>query len=318
MPGDGCWSRSPPGGPESEPPQGSRRTVPAGSGVGGMADIRLDAGFFDHPKTKRLMRRLGIEGGIALLKLWIYASRYFPKGILTGLTAADVVEAAEWSGASEEFVPALIEAGGPGKAGFLDVVDGVFVLHNWKIRNRYAYFKPERSEQARRANDVRWSKRRKEKQEVNPVRTPDRNPPFPPPPPKSKSKDPAADAAGSLLAGRTEGGNGSDHTSPKSRRRGRKEYPPEALSLYAYFCETVVKVPSKKADALRNITARLKEGFTEQQLGQAIAHYATECDEKKTPEDRRFHPNNFFGQKSYFSGFLPELESGQEEVQAGG
>ncbi len=298
-----------------------------------MDDIRLDAGFFDHPKTKRLMRRLGLEGVVALIKLWIYASRYFPKGILTGLTAADVAEGAEWPGGPEAFISALVDAGGPGKAGFLDAVDGTFVLHNWKVRNRFAYFRPERSAQAQRANDARWFKRRKEKQEVNPDRTPeripdrtpDKNPPLPPPPPphlrEERSKEyPAAEtAAGSPPADQTGKGNGSDPTSPKSRTRRKKQYPPEVLRIWEFYCQTVARVPAKKADALRNIAARLKEGLTENQLGDAIARYATECSEKAIPEDHRYHANNFFGSlKQYFLGYMTEPIREGEEARVDG
>jgi hypothetical protein len=152
-------------------------------------DLRLDAGFLDHPKTKRLIRRLGDVGVVALVRLWSYTSRFFPKGVLTGFLPGDIEEAAGWSGTPGEFVSALREAGGPGKAGFLDVVGDAYSLHNWKRRQRFAYFRPERSAQAQRANDARWEGRRKEKQGVNPNRIPDgiqegspnRNPPLPPP-----------------------------------------------------------------------------------------------------------------------------------------
>ena len=224
----------------------------AGEGKAGMDDIRLDAGFFDHPKTKRLGRRLGIEGVIALIKLWIYASRYFPKGILTGLTASDVAEAAEWSGVSEEFVSALVAAGGPGKAGFLDVIEGVFVLHNWKVRNRFAYFKPERSAQAQRANDARWSKIRKEKQEVNPDRTPDRTPdqnpplppPPPPPPPKNMDTNSAADASGQS----SDRGNGKD-------AGGIQTF----FELWNLEAKSLPRATKLSAERKRKIKARLRE-----------------------------------------------------------
>ena len=97
-------------------------------------DIRMDAGFLDHPKTKRLIRRLGDAGVVSLFRLWSYTSRFFPKGVLTGFLPGDSEEAAGWAGEPGAFVSALVEAGGPGKAGFLDDVAGVYALHNWKTR----------------------------------------------------------------------------------------------------------------------------------------------------------------------------------------
>jgi len=160
-------------------------------------DIRVETGFLDHPKTRRLTRRLGDGGLVALIRLWLYASRFFPKGILTGFIPGDIEEAAGWAGAPGEFVLALMEAGGPGRAGFLDLAGDVYSLHNWRRRQSFAYFRPERSAQAQRANDARWGKIREEKQRVDPDRipdgiqggSPDRNPPLPPPLPKDLKKD---------------------------------------------------------------------------------------------------------------------------------
>jgi uncharacterized protein YdaU (DUF1376 family) len=134
---------------------------------------------------------------------------------------------------------------------------------------------------------------------------------------KEKEKIAAA-AAGSPLTDREDKGNGNPPPSTKPKVRRKKKHPPEALRLYGYYCEVIANIPAKKADALRNIQARLREVYTEQRLGEAIAHYATECAEKQTPEDRRYHSNNFFGMKGYFTGFLPEIVDEQEEARVDG
>ena len=133
---------------------------------------------------------------------------------------------------------------------------------------------------------------------------------------KERSKDLAAGAAGPSLTDRGGKGNGEDLPSPKLKVRQKKEPPPEVLRIYGYYCEVIANIPAKRADAHRNIQARLREGYTEQQLGEAIAHYATECAEKQTPEDRRFHPNNYFGAKGYFLGYLPEPQTEDEGEEA--
>jgi hypothetical protein len=53
----------------------------------------------------------------------------------------------------EEFIASLIEQEAR-KSGFLDRCETHCVLHNWRIRNPYAYFREERSEVARKAAET--------------------------------------------------------------------------------------------------------------------------------------------------------------------
>ncbi len=129
---------------------------------------------------------------------------------------------------------------------------------------------------------------------------------------------PAADASGPapIFPGQANQDKGNGRSIPKKASRSRKktsEYPPEVIELWQAYCDTVVKVPAKKADALRNIMARLKEGCTIKQLGIAMENYS---DVMPEDPDRRYHPNNFFGQKAYYLGFLPEAEGKAAEVGA--
>jgi hypothetical protein len=127
-------------------------------------DIRVDDSFFGHPKTVRFIRRTGDHGITCLFRLWCYTSRYFPKGILTVLNAVEIADAAGWKGDPEEFVSALLDAGGPGRDGFLDKCGSHYGLHNWRKRNPFAYFRDERSEVSRKAAETRWDKKKKGKQ----------------------------------------------------------------------------------------------------------------------------------------------------------
>jgi len=124
-------------------------------------DIRVDDAFFGHPKTVRFYRRTGDHGIACLFRLWCYTSRYFPKGILTAMSHVEISDAAGWKNDPLEFISALLDAGGPGKAGFIDLCDSHYGLHNWRKRNPYAYFREERSEIARKAAEIGWEKRKK-------------------------------------------------------------------------------------------------------------------------------------------------------------
>jgi hypothetical protein len=296
------------------------------------SDIRLSTDFRDHPKVVKLHKLLGEAGISSLVTLWAWTRKYRSKGTFAGMDALDIEIGARWPGENGLFVKALVDLV------LLDFDGEVYSIHDWKDWQPWAYFADERSAQSRKAAERRWEARRKAKEvecgahekTVHTASTIDahRNadsrktdapspPPSPPPLPKNIKKDPAADAADPPLTDRENKGNGLEPPSPKLKVRRRKEYSPEVLRVYGYYCEVIANVPAKKADALRNIAARLKEGFSEHQLGQAIAQYATECAEKQTPEDRRYHSNNFFGLKGYFTGFLPEtVDEQEEEAQA--
>lgn len=53
-------------------------------------DIRVALGFFDHRKTKKLVKKYGLEAAWGLLRLWAFAAELRPDGNLTGLSNADI------------------------------------------------------------------------------------------------------------------------------------------------------------------------------------------------------------------------------------
>ena len=118
-------------------------------------DIRLSTEFFRHPKTRKLKKRLGLDGVVALLQLWVWCAQNRPSGVMSGLDMEDVALAACWDGEDTEevFVQTLIDLR------WLDVLDdGTFCLHNWEARQEYASKSEERREKARKAAVARWSK----------------------------------------------------------------------------------------------------------------------------------------------------------------
>lgn len=115
-------------------------------------DIRLSLDFFDHPKSKKLKKRLGLEGVMALLKLWAWTAGNRPGGMLTGLDAEAVELAADWDGEDGTFVSTLLDLR------LLDDADGTFAIHDWEDHQAYASKSEERSSKAKKAAEARWSK----------------------------------------------------------------------------------------------------------------------------------------------------------------
>ena len=115
-------------------------------------DIRLSLDFFDHPKTKKLSKRLGLEGVFSLLKLWSWVSGNRSTGILTSMDAEDVELAADWGGEDGLFVQTLLALR------LLDENEGVYAIHDWEDHQAYASKSEERSSKSRKAAEARWNK----------------------------------------------------------------------------------------------------------------------------------------------------------------
>ena len=118
-------------------------------------DIRLAISFIDHPKVIKLERLLTFEGVKSLLRLWCFAAQNKPNGCLTGMDAEDVEIAARWPGEPGIFLSAVTDK----KCHFIDIVDGVFCLHDWEEHQGYVVHAKERSDKAKLAANARWQNR---------------------------------------------------------------------------------------------------------------------------------------------------------------
>ena len=116
-------------------------------------DIRLSLGFLDHPKTKKLQKRLGEAAVLCLLRLWMWAAENRPTGKLTGMDSEDVELAAGWTGDDGVFFRALTDCR------WMDVTDDGLMLHGWEEHQAYASKSEERSASAKKAAEARWAKR---------------------------------------------------------------------------------------------------------------------------------------------------------------
>ena len=124
-----------------------------------MSDIRVDTKFFQHPKTLKLLRRLGPGGVVGLLRLWLWTAENRPTGYLHGLGADDVDLIA---GGADQSIDLTGPTGPTGQTGPLpfcetakglgwidEADDGTLVLHEWAVHNPWAADAPNRSDKAR-------------------------------------------------------------------------------------------------------------------------------------------------------------------------
>jgi len=120
------------------------------------SDIRLKVTFPNHHKTKKLYRRLGAQGPLSLIYLWLYASENKPDGLLTGMDEEDIELASQWTGESGALVAAMLELCLLHKVACSEQC--YYKIHDWKENNPYAFHAPLRAEKARKAAESRWGK----------------------------------------------------------------------------------------------------------------------------------------------------------------
>lgn len=121
-----------------------------------VSDIRLEVSWRDHPKRKKLRRRVGADGVLALLDLWLWTAQNRPDGVLTGLTAEDVEIAAQWQGTPGALVAALLDDA-------IRLIEqdevGTLRIHGWDEHQRWASGAARRSEAGRIAAEKKWAKK---------------------------------------------------------------------------------------------------------------------------------------------------------------
>lgn len=106
-------------------------------------DVRIAVGLRNHHKTKKLHRRLGADGVLALVWLLLWAGQNRPDGDLAGMSDEDIELAVDWSGDEGALVSALQEVR------FLDGEPGARRIHDWTDHNPWAAGAEARSEKSR-------------------------------------------------------------------------------------------------------------------------------------------------------------------------
>lgn len=97
-----------------------------------MTDARILTTLPSHPKTKRLIRRLGGDGAWRLVCLILWARDNRPNGDLHGMTDEDIELATDWSGSPGALIDALVQCG------FLDGAEGERRVHDWAEHQPWA------------------------------------------------------------------------------------------------------------------------------------------------------------------------------------
>ena len=103
------------------------------------SQFNISVTFPDHPKTHKLIRRLGEIAALCLVWLWAWVAANRPTGLLEGMDSEDTAIAARWVGDADEFVDTLVELR------WLDKEGDVLVVHGWSERNKFASEAGERS-----------------------------------------------------------------------------------------------------------------------------------------------------------------------------
>ena len=106
-------------------------------------DARIAVGFPTHPKTKKLIRRIGVGGAWSLVCLFLWASVNRSDGDLTGMSDEDIELAAEWVGDDGALVAALVSVR------YLDGAEDNRSIHDWVDHNPWAAGSDMRSARAR-------------------------------------------------------------------------------------------------------------------------------------------------------------------------
>lgn len=117
-------------------------------------DIRISVTLKNHPKLRRLTKRIGLVAMQCLVYLWIEAAQSKPDGELTGWDEEDIAYVSGWEGNSLRYVNALMESG------LVEKADGHYRIHDWAEHQPWAVGAKERSERARRAGLASAGKRR--------------------------------------------------------------------------------------------------------------------------------------------------------------
>ena len=117
-------------------------------------DFRVASDFADHIKTKKLAAIASDTSIVCLLRLWGFARRNHPSGMLDGMTLDDIELAAGWNGKKRMFVDALRTVR------MLDREKGVFTLHDWNEHQPWACDMEWRHERAVKAAKTRWNNHR--------------------------------------------------------------------------------------------------------------------------------------------------------------
>jgi hypothetical protein len=115
-------------------------------------DARISTALPKHFKTMKLKRRLGAPGCWSLVCLFLWVADNKPSGDLAGMTDEEIEIIGQWEGAVGGFVNELVAVR------FLDGIADARTVHDWQEHNPWAFYRPQRVENAKKAIAIRWGK----------------------------------------------------------------------------------------------------------------------------------------------------------------
>jgi len=110
--------------------------------------LQLKVGFLDHIKTQKIIRSLGAEGVLSLMRLWEYTAINAESGTLN-IDAEELEIAAHWPGEPGKFESEML------RVGMVDEVDEGYYIHDWLINQSWVAGASARREKASKAGKKR-------------------------------------------------------------------------------------------------------------------------------------------------------------------
>lgn len=203
------------------------------------SDIRLKVTFPNHHKIKKLHRRLGPQGPLCLIYLWLYVAENKPDGVLVGMDEEDIELACQWTGDAGSMLAALLDLC------LLHKQADAYVIHDWAENNPYAFHAPIRSERAKKGAEARW-KKHAQKQDVN---------------------------ASSMLAAETSNApTPTPSPTPSPKEKHMSGFEKELLSFFDQLWDAYPKKDGKKA-AQRHYLATVKTDADMDRINVALGAY---------------------------------------------
>jgi len=117
-----------------------------------MPYLNLDLDYFDHPKTMRLVRLLGVGAELFPVRLWCYCGKFhYEDGRFEGYSPEEIESRAGWKGKEGLMLQTMKQVG------YMERSAGHWQMCNW---NEHQGHIAKYRERGRQAAIARWSKAR--------------------------------------------------------------------------------------------------------------------------------------------------------------
>jgi len=201
-----------------------------------MADLNLDIHYFDHIKTRRLVKALGPTADVYPIRLWCYAARHCPAtGIFKGMSAHELETELGWDGEAGELIDMLVQLS------FLRRATSFYRIHSWAQHNGHLTAFAKR---ASKAANARWAKQReREKNHAQASPSNARAMPQPTQPNPTNPTQPTGVQGGNaaLGVGEGKGGKNGKHPPPGDLADATRQVEVQSLLARAHVNPEVVR-----------------------------------------------------------------------------